>query len=93
MTLPMDAQTLTNVGLLWCCRPSKVIERDVEPLVDLLVNDMILVADLLWRQALLPGFCFGGSAVLVCSAHVQCVVSTKTAEPSVDVRTEKGSGA
>lgn len=61
--------------------PAEEVEVDLEPLVDAGVNGVILVADLLRGQALLPGLVLCGCAVLVRATHVQQVPASQAAIP------------
>ena len=57
------------------------VKVNLEPLVDLGVNSMVLVADLLRCQALLSGLVLRRCAVLVCAAHKQQVPVPQTSVP------------
>jgi hypothetical protein len=58
-----------------------MIEPDVEPIVNLLVERVILVANCLRGCVFLQRFCFGCCAVLVRAADVNNVVTAIAAEP------------
>ena len=60
-----------SLCLLCGRRSAEVVEVDVEPLVDLGVQRVVLVADLLRRQSLFQRLRLGRRAVLVSAAHVQ----------------------
>jgi hypothetical protein len=60
---------------------AKLVEADVEPLVDLAVQRVVLVADLAGGESLLHGLGLGRRAVLVRAAHVQHVVATQPGKP------------
>lgn len=60
---------------------AKKVKINLEPFVDAGVNSMVLVTDLLWCQALLPGLVLGSCAVLVCATHVQQVPASQAAIP------------
>lgn len=69
-------------------RAAKLVKVDLEPLVDLLVDGMVLVADLLAGGALLERLGLGRRAVLVGAADEDGVVAAGTAVPRVHVRRE-----
>lgn len=64
---------------------AKLVKVDLEPVVDLLVDGVVLVADLLTREAFLEGLGLGGRAVLVGTAHEDRVVPPRTAVARVDI--------
>lgn len=76
---------LCNLGLLRGTRPAPLVEVTVEPVVDLLVNNSVVVTNLLRGFAFLHRFGLGGSAILVGTAHVNAVMPRETCVPCVDV--------
>lgn len=62
--------------------PAKLIEADVEPLVDGVVYLVVLVANLSRTQTLLHGFGFRGSPILVGSTYEQNIVIPQSAKPT-----------
>jgi len=76
---------LGDLSLLRCGSSSKLIEITIEPLVDLSVQSMVVVADLLGSLAFLAGLGFGGRTILVSSTDVDCVVAGEAAVSGVDV--------
>lgn len=69
-------------------RPPKLVKLYVKPLVNLIMDIMILVADLLGRALLLHGLGLGGRPVLVGAAYVDHVVPTQPAVPREHVGAE-----
>ena len=74
-------QTLHILSLLLCCRATKVVKIDVEPLVDLCVEFVVFVADLFGRHSLLQGLGFRRGAVLIGATDVQNIVVSQTTKP------------
>lgn len=60
--------------------PPKLVKFYVKPLINFIVDSMVLVADLLGRALLFHGLRLGGGAILVSPAYVNSVV---TPEPAV----------
>lgn len=58
---------------------TKVVEIDVEPFVDLLVQLEVLLADLRRRNTLREGLHLSGSAVLVGAADIETLIAANTA--------------
>ena len=77
-----------SLSLLRCASFPKVVELNVEPLVDLTVDGMVLGADLLGSKPLLQGFCLSGCSILVCATNIKDVVVAKPAVPEVDRKKE-----
>ena len=72
----------TNVlCLVFGCGAAEVVERDVEPLVDLFVHLVVLVADLLRSDSFLQGLVLRRCPVLVCAADEQTVVAHRATIP------------
>ena len=69
-----SAKVVTDLRLLLGGGPAELVEADVEPLVDLCVESVVLVADLARREPLLYGLGLRGRTVLIRTAHVQHVV-------------------
>jgi hypothetical protein len=82
---------LSDLGLERGSGPSEVVKVTVEPVVDLSVDLVVLVTDLLRGKAFFLGFGLGGGPVLVGSAHVDRVVASQPAEPTVDISGENTS--
>lgn len=61
-----------------CTRPSEVVEIDIEPLVDTVVNLEVVVADFLRSLALLKSLDFSGSAVFVGTTDVKHIVAVES---------------
>lgn len=76
---------LRDLGLLRSGRASELVEVTVEPLVDLLVEGVVVVTDLLGGLALLAGFGLRGGSVLVGTTNIDDVVSSEAGEASVDI--------
>jgi len=74
-------QTLHILSLLMCCRATKVVKVDVEPLVDLCVEFVVFVTDLFGRHSLLQGLGFRRSAVLISATDVQNIVVSQSTKP------------
>ena len=81
----MVEDVLGNLSLLRRRRPAEVIEVAVEPLVDLGVECVVLVANLLGCHTFLTSFRLSRSSILVCAANVDSVVASETAVPGVDI--------
>ena len=62
---------MSDLGLPLGGSAAEVIEVAVKPVIDLLVDGVVVVTDLLGGLTLLQGLDLGGSAVLVCPADVQ----------------------
>jgi hypothetical protein len=70
----MKSRKMSDLSLLLGGGPAELVEADVEPLVDLCVESVVLVADLTRREPLLHGLGLRGRTVLISTAHVQHVV-------------------
>lgn len=81
----MVEDILRDLGLLRSGRASELVEVTVEPLVDLLVEGVVVVTDLLGGLALLAGFGLRGGSVLVGTTNIDDVVSSEAGEASVDI--------
>ena len=77
MKVPEDL--VSDLGLVLGGGPAEVIEADVEPLVNLGVEGVILVANLLGSQAFLESLGLRAGAIFICSADVKGIV---IAEPT-----------
>lgn len=62
-----------------------MVKLDLEPVIDILVQLVVLVAQLLRRHTLLDGLGLGGSAVFICSANVKGRVASRLAVARKDV--------
>jgi len=71
--------------------PPKLVKLYVKPLVNFVMDSMVLVADLLGRALLLQGLGLGGRPVLVSAAYVDRVVPPKPAVPREHVGAEHAS--
>ena len=76
---------MSDLGLPISGSAAEVIEVAVEPVIDLLVDGVVVVTDLLGGLTLLQGLDLGGSAVLVCPADVQSVVAHQAAIACEDI--------
>lgn len=74
-------QTDYSLRLLLCGGSAKEVKLNLEPLVNVGVDGVVLVADLLWCQALLSGLVLCGRAVLVRATHIQQVPASHAAVP------------
>ena len=52
-----------------CGCAAEYVEVNVEPVVDLLVNRVVLIAELLRCDLFFNGFCFCSGAVFICAAN------------------------
>lgn len=77
--------SLRNFSLLGGGGTAKSVEVAVEPIVDLFMNGVVVIANLLASFALLHSFGLSCSAVLVSTAHVNSVVAGKTCIPGEDI--------
>jgi hypothetical protein len=77
-------------GLLLGGGATKLVKLAAEPLVDLLVHLVVLVAHLERSHTFLKGLGFGGRAVLVGAANEDGVVATETAVPVVHASRVRG---
>lgn len=70
-----------RLGLLfsWCA--PKVVEADVEPVVDITVQFVVLITYLLRSQTLLNCLCLRSCTILVRSTDIQDVVIPQSTEP------------
>ena len=73
--------TLHILSLLMCCRATKVVKIDVEPLVDLRVEFVVFVADLFGCHSLLQGLGFRRGAILISATDVQNIVISQSTKP------------
>ena len=72
IVVQFEEDILGNVGLKLGCCTAEDIESNVEPAVYCGVNEVILVAKLLWRALFDEGSCFASRAVFVCAcSHVR----------------------
>ena len=83
--LEMVEDVLRDLSLLRRRRPPKFVEVTVEPLVDLGMEGVEMVADLLGCLVHLARFGLGGGAVLVSAANVDGVVAHQSGESGVDI--------
>jgi hypothetical protein len=76
---------LGDCGVGLAAGPSEVVEGDVEPLVDALMDCVVFIADCPRSASLFQRFHLGGSAVFVSAANEEHVVPHHAAEASVYV--------
>ena len=79
---------LSDLGLPFCGSASEFVEVAIKPVVNLLVNNMIVVADFLRSLFFFKSLHLSGCSVLIGTANVQCVVAHKAAVASEDVCTQ-----
>ena len=72
-----------SLGLSRCS--TEELRVTIKPLVNLLVDVVVLIANLLGRHAFLDGLDLGGSAVLVGTTHKHRVIPAQATEPGVDI--------
>ena len=84
----LEKYVLGTLGHVGGGGPTKVVEADVEPLVDVAVDGVVLVTDLPGSQALRQGLGLRRSSMLVRAANVQGVVASKAAVASKHVGTK-----
>ena len=77
---------LGDLGLARGTGASEVVEVDVEPLVNLLMQNIVLVANLLTCQSLLPSLYLGRCSVLISPTYIKTVMSLLSAKSTVHVR-------
>lgn len=82
-------QTDYSLRLLLCGGSAKEVKLNLEPLVNVGVDGVVLVADLLWCQALLSGLVLCGRAVLVRATHIQQVPASHAAVPGGQEKKKK----
>ena len=66
---------LDNLCLERCTCPSKIIEADIEPLVDFTMDGMISVTEFPWSHTLLKGPGLTGCAVFIGAADIEGFIS------------------
>lgn len=76
------AEKLFSLRLKLGACAAKVVELNIEPVVNLLVLFVVFGANLFAREAFLESFGLGGSAILVSAAQVQGVEALDTAIPA-----------
>ena len=81
--LQVVEDVLRNLSLFWCCGTAELVEVAIEPLVDLSMLLMVMITDLLRSLTLLTSLGLSGSAVLVGTTDVNCVVTSQTTEAGV----------
>lgn len=67
---------LGDLGVLLCGCATEVVKANVEPFVHILVDLVVLGAQILWRQLLLQRLSLGCGSVFVCTANIQCASAT-----------------
>ena len=68
--------------------PSKVIEIDIEPVIDRLMDLMVVIAELTGSHTFLQSSCLACSSVLISSADIERLIATGAAEACKDIRRE-----
>jgi hypothetical protein len=91
VVLELHEDILGNNGLLLSRSTSKVVESNIEPLVDTLVKVIVLVAKLTGSASFLKSFGLSCGSVLVSSTNVESVVVASLAVSCESVGTENGS--
>lgn len=86
----LGEDVLCNVGLLLCGCTSKVVKGDVEPLVDVAVKRKVLIAKLLRGALFFNRLGLGRRSIFVCTAYIECIVSSRARETGEDVGGEYG---
>lgn len=76
---------LSNLSLLGCAGATKTIEITIKPIIDFLVDRMVVITNLLASFAFLHRLGLCGSAVLVSTAHVDGIMAGKTRIPCKDI--------
>lgn len=79
---------LRDFGALVVGGAPEFVERDAEPVVDFLVNGIVMVAQLARRFLLFFRPCLGRRAVLVRAADIQRLIAAAAAEPREHIRAE-----
>ncbi len=64
---------------------SEIVEVDAEPVVYILVDCVIVIAEFTWFLVLFKSFCLGSGSVFIGSADIQCVISAAAAETCENV--------
>lgn len=72
---------LSDLGLMLGSSPSKMVKINLHPFVALLVDRVVLVAQLLACHAVRQRLCLRGGSVFVSSADVQCIDVAHTLVP------------
>merc|ERR1719195_1598195 len=65
LAVQIPEDLLSNLCLLLAGRPSELIEADVEPLIDLIMQLVVLVTYLPWCEPFLNCFCLSRGAILI----------------------------
>ena len=88
VALPVAAPEdgLDNIGLFRGGSAAELVKGDVEPFVDIVVDNKIAVAQLLGRDSFLQCPGLGGGSVLIGSADVEGFVALEPAETGKNVR-------
>ena len=86
-TLLLECQedVLSDFGLCLSACTAEKLRVTLEPLIDFLMDLVILVTDLLWSHALLAGLDLRGSPILVGTAHEHRVIATQPTEAGKDI--------
>ena len=83
--LEIEEHRLGDLGLLGRRGTAEMVEGDAEPIIDIAVDRVIMVAQFPGGLPLLLRARFGGGAVFVGAADVQGVVPAKAAESGINV--------
>lgn len=76
---------LCDVGVRIATGPTEVIKRNIEPLVNALVDCMVFIADSSRRSSFLQCLHLSSSPILISPANEQHVVSHHPAEASIHI--------
>jgi len=82
---------LSNLGLLGSGSSSELVEVTVEPLVDISVDGVVVIANLLRGLAFLHRLSLSGGSIFISSANVHGVMASKSRESGIHVGREHAS--
>ncbi len=82
----LQKDVLGNLGMVMGRRPAELVEGDVEPAIDVVVDGKVAGAELGRGNSLFPGPGFGGGPVLVGATDVERLVTPLPAEAGKDIR-------
>ena len=88
MVVHFGEDVLDDLSLERSAGTSEVVEGDVEPLVDVTMDSVVMVTELSWGYSLLKGSCLTGCTIFICSADIECLISTGAAETCKNIGTE-----
>ena len=81
----MVENILCDFSLQLSCRTTEFVEVAIEPLIDLSVQCMVVIANLLACLACLTGFRLRSSSILICTTDVDSVMASKAAISRIDI--------